>query len=1417
MNRASLCNAVSGQVQSVEASLVEENWGVNFVPLSQKFRVNLTGEGESAGRLTPLSEVARGKSASTPGVNLGEVASAPVLDEDDQDSIRRASHLHASPSKPQVKSEPRWQTRCEGPPPPAAQNFLEEVQTDLRGFHILESDKELDEGPVFERDEEWEASIFLWKRPQGSQREVGSVFAGTPGPAFQGDNRRYFVEDTGKQLRIKRLGKRDKQGPKRAEREHKRELERRWLEEKYGLTLPESKGVKNIVNRIGGWKVVGQGWVERRRDTEIAKIAKSVGMERAIEKEMRGRGSPEGGLTENGVEEGLVTNEADGSDGVWVRISKEDIRGDDRAETASEEGLPSRVRTSDPQEEEVWQNELRGYRERLRTSDPGTNGTRQGEKFAASESYAMDKRRVVWAETSGQNVGAGIANAKTRAGQNDPRGFEPQENREGNNAREDPRKEGRAESGELRRVYRKGPAFERLQNEGSAEEVERFARRAFLEHLETKYGKLHVGRLWKESKIEDTRGWLQVYHDTWLPGHGVVALEPFPESAPVLQDPPPPKYKRPYPVTAKMTRRLRALPKALTRRPPPNDPLGSVYVRGRSVELGSVDRFSARGGDEERSLFASRGWLNEEQERRIRERSEELQGGRALSGGGARSGRGKKGDKQLDKPPRVSEPARLGLKVLEWRYARLRRLKKLKKRSDREGGWFEKRVSVAAQSRISLVVDRREEAEREPNSDAGEWELEAVDAVGLIVRQGGLAGREAFASEGNGALSGETADDAANGEDQSGWKADNPAIGRGRSDGPTAAAQDPFRGRPLNGFANSSAILTRAAPPADVIVEAATSDAHLPRSFEGSDERSTHADVTPAGATSTGAPKVETAPGDEMESFGDHEGSAKGVESPMSVSVNTREFLTRTFRVLALRVPEQEAAELAARLEGHLLHWPRIANTWPVPTAATAPPFDAESSDVQFGDDSKLDSPDVQMAESATTPGPQQLSSREKREAALRRLASEPAQKRTQLRTPEPSVRNSVQKEVNKGVGLTVVREISTNDADVNADVSSAGASSLGLSETLRPLLSRSDTGLSDPDATWTTTGVPSGGSARLLLLNEGLAGGGISYLPKIVRLVVGACPSEGGLKAVKGAVLVACDLTLGYEYWTVDEAIGYLVSSGEAKVHVEYVGHLAILYGGGEDLERKQMIGQVLVDKHPHVRTVLAHPSRLSDRPALVAGATSFFTTALENGVRLEMDLGAVRYDVSMAAERQRLLDTFTAADVVCDATAGIGAFAVAAAGRVRFVHACDFNPAALCYLARNAELNGTERNMRLWQLEPEDFIREIHSASPRCYVTHFVLDLRGRSCRVLEAFRGSFNRGLWGERPLPQVHIYTIPRTDDPEAEITEQIYDALGVRSWGVRFYHAQLRTSGGLFTVASFRLPSECAFDDILGYH
>jgi tRNA G37 N-methylase Trm5 len=76
----------------------------------------------------------------------------------------------------------------------------------------------------------------------------------------------------------------------------------------------------------------------------------------------------------------------------------------------------------------------------------------------------------------------------------------------------------------------------------------------------------------------------------------------------------------------------------------------------------------------------------------------------------------------------------------------------------------------------------------------------------------------------------------------------------------------------------------------------------------------------------------------------------------------------------------------------------------------------------------------------------------------------------------------------------------------------------------------------------------------------------------------------------------------------------------------------------------------QQVLGKSPYVRTVIAHPDTPVGRPELLAGEPSYFTTTTENGVKLELDFGAVTFDAALAAERQRLLDTFSSDDVVCE-----------------------------------------------------------------------------------------------------------------------------------------------------------------------
>lgn len=504
--------------RSAGAAITEEKRGPElggrYVPLSKKFQRVPSEEGP----FTPLrDEQSDSRAASTypplPRSDLGLFDSSKgenscnqgtVSAVDSEAAERRASHHRArtstqladgraplqnhDPQTPPETTQTSWefcQTRCQthqtenlgrrdlrtpNPQPPAGQSFLKEVHNDLRGFDTSLVIDEPAGGPVFERDAEWEASVFLWKKRAPGPREAGSTFPGTPGPAFLGDDRRYVVEDTGKQLQIKRLGKRDKQGPIRGEREHRRELERRWLEENYGVTLPPSKGVKSVLNRIGGWKVLGQGWVERRRDTEIKRIAKSVGMDRELERARR-----EAGLGRDGFRGNEILGDTRIVEIVGMSSQLERTR---QEREFSEDGVKA---------DAIWVEEEQ-------CAEAGLDNLPERARWERGLSEDGVRQTEVW-ESEGAADGASGDRAQQKA----------------------LRAEKRAQQRLLEdkeRARQRGLEAARLRSEGTIAEAERFARRAFLEHLEAKYGKLHVGRLWRQTKIEEWSGWLQVWSFT---------------------------------------------------------------------------------------------------------------------------------------------------------------------------------------------------------------------------------------------------------------------------------------------------------------------------------------------------------------------------------------------------------------------------------------------------------------------------------------------------------------------------------------------------------------------------------------------------------------------------------------------------------------------------------------------------------------------------------------------------------------------------------------------------------------------------------------------------------------------------------------------------------------------------------------
>jgi hypothetical protein len=371
------------------------------------------------------------------------------------------------------------------------------------------------------------------------------------------------------------------------------------------------------------------------------------------------------------------------------------------------------------------------------------------------------------------------------------------------------------------------------------------------------------------------------------------------------------------------------MPKVFTRPAPPEEPPGSVYLRGRPVRFGSVERPRFRkGGKGREALLDGSGGSAGGQRKGISERDRASGREQALSGGMlVGSGRGLKDKEDADKAPPVPQAAHLGLKVLERRYRRAKRLRRLKVRSDWETGWFEKRILAAARSRVGLVVDRREE--REPVSEGEVLELEAVDSVGLVVRWldssvDGASAKSDTCSEDE--VSQQVAMGQAD-EHEQGFRH------RSRNVNTSDVAK-----RQLSSIGPLRTAVPAAVPASSDVRTQDVLSSGKPRSHN---EALSSADISSDEAlplhdvTGTEALSSTDIPSNEARSLGTGQHSFSGRSKPAtsvqssdeerrlakfetglsSALLHAKEQLSRTFRLRALRVPEREAGRLAQRLD----------------------------------------------------------------------------------------------------------------------------------------------------------------------------------------------------------------------------------------------------------------------------------------------------------------------------------------------------------------------------------------------------------------------------------------------------------------------------------------------------------------------
>ncbi|TNY21710.1 tRNA guanine-N1-methyltransferase [Rhodotorula diobovata] len=196
---------------------------------------------------------------------------------------------------------------------------------------------------------------------------------------------------------------------------------------------------------------------------------------------------------------------------------------------------------------------------------------------------------------------------------------------------------------------------------------------------------------------------------------------------------------------------------------------------------------------------------------------------------------------------------------------------------------------------------------------------------------------------------------------------------------------------------------------------------------------------------------------------------------------------------------------------------------------------------------------------------------------------------------------------------------------------------------------------------------------------------------------------------------LVEHEVKFGYDYFTSDQILQAVLPEellDESPTAFTQVGHIAHLNLREQYLPHKHLIGQVILDKNPKLRTVVNKLDMIDNvyrnfQMEVLAGDPDFVVEMAEHDCKFRFDFSKVYWNSRLQTEHARLVATFSPDEVIVDGFAGVGPFAIPAGKKGCAVLASDLNPASAEALKENAALNKVERNVRTFNEDGRDFIR--------------------------------------------------------------------------------------------------------------
>lgn len=256
--------------------------------------------------------------------------------------------------------------------------------------------------------------------------------------------------------------------------------------------------------------------------------------------------------------------------------------------------------------------------------------------------------------------------------------------------------------------------------------------------------------------------------------------------------------------------------------------------------------------------------------------------------------------------------------------------------------------------------------------------------------------------------------------------------------------------------------------------------------------------------------------------------------------------------------------------------------------------------------------------------------------------------------------------------------------------------------------------------------------------------------------------------------------LPLTYENWPAAEALkAILPEDMDTPTSYSLIGHILHLNLREEQLPYKSLIGEVYLDKINNVKTVVNKLDVIDTTyrhfaMEILAGVNDTVATVKENGSTFQFDFAKVYWNPRLGNEHALLVSKLNVQDVLYDAFAGVGPFAIPAARKGCKVLANDLNPESYKWLNRNVTLNKKKGSLQAFNKDAREFLetdvkrdilqRRKNGEQGR---EHIAMNLPASAIDFLDVFFTWFTADeakLVYEKP-PIVHLYCFARVASDE----------------------------------------------------